>query len=154
MEMVPKNNILGSEIANLEPDEVVATLEAAVERGEVGYVCVSNVHTTVTGFLDREFREITNDAYLAVPDGTPLIWAHRLLNHGPAQRTYGPALMQALLSRAADRGHTHFFFGGSEETIAALRERFGECGSFGPTTHSAHKSQQRPSGLACLCGAL
>ena len=132
----PKVSILGSQISNVEPTEAIHILEAVAERGAPeGYVCLSNVHTTVTGVFDRSYQEITNDAFMALPDGKPLVWALRLLDCGPERRTNGPMLMEVMLERAAQTGHKHFFFGGSEEACERLRARYsGETlvGCFSP----------------------
>ncbi len=117
--------ILGSRISNLEPHEALGLLEAAVTDGTRGYVCVCNVHTTVEGYRDPTFRDVTNRAWLAVPDGMPLVWALRALGDGPRRRSNGPYLMQTLLERAPTTGHRHFLFGGSDQTLDKLLARYG-----------------------------
>jgi len=132
----PKVSILGSHISNVEPTEAVQILEAVADQGTpAGYVCLSNVHTTVTGVFDRSYQEITNEAFMALPDGKPLVWALRLLDQGPDRRTNGPMLMEVMLARAQQTGHRHFFYGGSEEASEQLRKRYAEhnlVGSFSP----------------------
>ncbi len=144
---VEKVSVLGSRLAVLEIDETVAELERAVRERNSGYVCFCNVHTTVTGLFDGAFRNITNDAYLAVADGMPLTWAMRMLEHGPHSRSYGPGVMRKLLERSREQGHRHFFYGGSEAALAGLRSRFEDAhiaGTLSPPFRalSAEEEQQ------------
>ena len=121
----PKVSILGSRIANVEPHEAVGILETVANGGVAqGYVCLSNVHTTITGVFDSSYKQITNGAYMALPDGKPLVWALRLLDVGPSKRTNGPMLMERMLERAPQTGHRHFFFGGSENARDKLLSRY------------------------------
>ena len=117
-------SVLGSQYAVLEREDTVRVLEAAVREKVHGYVCFCNVHTTVTGLFDGDFRSITNEAYLSVADGQPLTWAMRLLDHGPKLRSHGPTVMCDLLTRSAEQGHKHFFYGGSEAALEGLMNRF------------------------------
>jgi N-acetylglucosaminyldiphosphoundecaprenol N-acetyl-beta-D-mannosaminyltransferase len=132
----PKVSVLGSRIANVEPTDAVRLLETVADEGKSrGYVCLSNVHTTITGVFDSSYQAITNGAYMALPDGKPLVWALRLLDVGPSRRTNGPMLMEEMLDRAPVTGHRHFFFGGSEEARDKLLARYSNhnvVGCFSP----------------------
>ena len=134
-ETVPTRAVLGSLIANVEPGEAIALLEQAADQGTRGYVCLSNVHTTVTGMVDPTYREVTNGALMALPDGKPLVWSLRLLGGGPRERTNGPMLMRRMLARSPMTGHRHFLFGGADGVPERLRERFPAAhivGAFSP----------------------
>jgi N-acetylglucosaminyldiphosphoundecaprenol N-acetyl-beta-D-mannosaminyltransferase len=91
-------------------------------RGESGYVCVANVHTTMTGFFDPAYRAITNAATFAVPDGMPLVWAMRSLGASGQDRVRGPSLMRDLFDLGRPLGIRHYLFGGTPESLRALRE--------------------------------
>lgn len=120
-------SVLGTRLAVLELHETVQALEQAARDCVAGYVCFCNVHTTVTGLFDAQFRGIANRAYLSVADGQPLTWAMRLLDRGPRSRSYGPGVMRAMLERSAEQGHRHFFYGGSEQALAGLVARFPDA---------------------------
>ena len=50
--------ILGTNINVTDMNKTVAYLEEHLEELRGKYVCVSNVHTTVTAFKDREYRNV------------------------------------------------------------------------------------------------
>jgi len=96
--------------------------------GESRYVSVANVHMVMETHDDPAFRQVVNGADLVTPDGMPLVWGLRLLGVDRQQRVYGPDLTLALCRAAAEQGIPVGFYGGTEESLAALeaslRRRF------------------------------
>ena len=88
-------------------------------RGE--YVCVSNVHTTVMAYNDASYKEVQNNAVIAVPDGKPLSLISRVRGYKSAQRVAGPDLMPEILKISETEGYTHYFYGSTKATLEALR---------------------------------
>jgi N-acetylglucosaminyldiphosphoundecaprenol N-acetyl-beta-D-mannosaminyltransferase len=68
-------------------------------------------------------RSILNEAELWVPDGIAPVWLARLHGHHNAGRAPGAEIMQEFLSRANAHGYASYFYGDTEETLSALRER-------------------------------
>lgn len=64
--------ILGTEIAVTTMEETVRYIEEHMEELRGKYICVSNVHTTVTAYEDESYRKVQNGAAFALPDGKPL----------------------------------------------------------------------------------
>jgi len=134
--------ILGTRIASVTYDEAVAFIldRAAGERPAHAYVCAANVHTVSLARRDAAFREVLNGALLAVPDGQPLVWAHRILvGRRLMDRVYGPTLMLKLCEGAAARGLPVYLYGGSggvpEKLAQVLQQRWPElkiAGAFAP----------------------
>lgn len=114
-------NILGTNIAVTNMAETVAYIEEHIEELRGKYICVSNVHTTVTGYEDREYQEIQNHAAVALPDGKPLSLYSKKHGFPEAERVTGPDLMGELFARK--NGLRHYFYGGREETIKVLSEK-------------------------------
>ena len=114
-------NLLQSSFSVLPRAAVHTFLEARAQAGGGGYVCVSNVHTTMMGYFDSSYREITNGSLLSVPDGVPLVWGMRSLGAGAQDRVRGPSLMRDLLDRGRAWGAKHYLYGGSPAALAALR---------------------------------
>lgn len=114
-------NILGTNIAVTNMAEVVAYIENNIEELRGNYICVSNVHTTVTGYEDREYQKIQNSAAAALPDGKPLSIYSKKHGFPEAERVTGPDLMGELFAR--NNGLRHYFYGGTEETIKVLSEK-------------------------------
>ena len=101
--------------------ETVTYIEEHIEELRGSYICVSNVHTTVTGYEEEDYRNIQNTAALALPDGKPLSLYSKKHGFPEAERVTGPDLMGELFAR--DNGLRHYFYGGKEETIQVLSEK-------------------------------
>ena len=101
--------------------ETVAYIEEHIDELRGKYICVSNVHTTVTGYEEADYRNIQNTAALALPDGKPLSLYSKKHGFPEAERVTGPDLMGELFSR--DNGLRHYFYCGKEETIQVLSEK-------------------------------
>ncbi len=101
--------------------ETVAYIEEHIDELRGKYICVSNVHTTVTGYEEADYRNIQNTAALALPDGKPLSLYSKKHGFPEAERVTGPDLMGELFAR--DNGLRHYFYGGKEETIQVLSEK-------------------------------
>ncbi|MHC5033746.1 MAG: WecB/TagA/CpsF family glycosyltransferase, partial [Planctomycetota bacterium] len=116
-------DILGASISALTLEEALRHIELWLAEGGSHYACFTNVHAVVLTHDDLEFRRITNEADLALPDGMPVVWASRLLGRPLAERVDGPGLMLALCERSAAAGHSHFFYGGGEGVAELLAQR-------------------------------
>lgn len=90
-------------------------------RGD--YICVSNVHTTVTAFRDPRYQSVQNGGAMALPDGKPLSFVSRRRGYYSAQRVAGPDLMPEIFAMSLEKGYRHFFFGSREHTLKLLREK-------------------------------
>jgi N-acetylglucosaminyldiphosphoundecaprenol N-acetyl-beta-D-mannosaminyltransferase len=119
---VPRVSVLGSHYSVLPRAEMHKALLAAALGGERGYVCVSNVHTTMTGFFHGEYRRITNEAAFAIPDGVPLVWAMRSFGCREQDRLHGPTLMRDIFDKGRAVHARHYLYGGSPAAVKQLRE--------------------------------
>lgn len=120
--MIPvRIRLLGSEYSYLKKDEIYAALLADAKAARRGYVCVSNVHTTMTGFFRRAYRRITNSSLYSVPDGLPLVWAMRSLGAHGQDRVRGPSMMRDLFRLGQQQGIRHYLYGGTPEALAGLQ---------------------------------
>lgn len=118
--MIYKCPILKTNIAVINMQETVEYLKNNLEILRGNYICVSNVHTTVMAYKDANYREIQNNAALALPDGQPLSLVSRKRGFHHAKRVPGPDLMTEMF---AQPGYRHFFYGSTENTINRLREQ-------------------------------
>ena len=50
-------------------EKTVAFLQNHLEELRGKYVCISNVHTTVTAYRNQEYQKIQNNAVMNLPDG-------------------------------------------------------------------------------------
>ncbi|MCM1087465.1 MAG: WecB/TagA/CpsF family glycosyltransferase [Muribaculaceae bacterium] len=113
--------ILKTNINVTDMGKTVAYITKHLEKLRGNYICVSNVHTTVMAYRDKNYRKIQNSAAMALPDGQPLSIVSRARGYKDAKRVPGPDLMPEIFRLSRERGYTHYFYGGSETTLEALR---------------------------------
>ena len=81
------------------------------------YVCVSNVHQCIEAYERKEFAEVVNNADLAIPDGRPIYWALKLLNHKEAEHLPGHYVTKKLCKFAAENNLRIGFYGGENKSL-------------------------------------
>lgn len=145
-----KINILGSRISVWNLDETVSRLARLAEEGGKHYICISNVHTVVTGMEDPEYAAVTNGATLATADGVPLIWASKVL--GPPRiegRASGPDIMRILLTEPSYSHLSHYFYGSTPEVLGRLESEVRKiapkaniAGSYSPPKRDARPARE------------
>jgi len=85
------------------------------------YMCVSNVHTTVSAYKDDSYREIQNGGIMAIPDGGPLSTVGHKRGYNNMQRTTGPSYMEEIMKISVENNYRHYFYGSTQETLDKLR---------------------------------
>jgi len=125
---IPRANVVNAHICAVTFERAIKQIEDYIEQRGNHYICFSNVHTVITCRKDAEFRRVTNEADLALPDGMPLVWALKLLGYGQHGRVYGPDVLLALCLQSKEKGYSHFFYGGNEGVpellVTKLTKRF------------------------------
>lgn len=111
---IPTCNILGVNIAAIDMKWLVNYLKENISNLTGDYICVSNVHTTVTAFEDPEYLKIQNGGIMAIPDGGPLSSVGQKRGYRGMKRTTGPSLMGEIFSIP---GYRHYFYGSTQETL-------------------------------------
>lgn len=119
--LIPTCNILGVNIAAIDMDWLLEFTKKNISKLSGDYMCVSNVHTTVTAFEDKEYREVQNGGVMAIPDGGPLSSTGRRRGHKHMTRTTGPSYMGEIFKISAHHGWKHYFYGSKQETLDRLR---------------------------------
>ncbi|SFD26910.1 N-acetylglucosaminyldiphosphoundecaprenol N-acetyl-beta-D-mannosaminyltransferase [Tropicimonas isoalkanivorans] len=114
-------NVLGVKVSALNLDTAATCIQAAVDEGRRGYVCVAGAHGIVESQSDADLRAVFNGAFLVTPDGMPLVWELRRSGHETAGRVYGPDLMLEMVVRGQSRGLRHYLYGATDETLEKLR---------------------------------
>ena len=111
--------ILGTPVAVVDYDSAVAESRRLAGEPRPGAVAASNTHIVALARHRRDFGKIMRQFDLVLPDGMPLRWSLNAQGAKLTDRVYGPYFMEKMI-RAAPRPWRHFFFGGTEETLAAL----------------------------------
>lgn len=119
---VPVCKILGVELAAIDMPWLMSFTEAHLKELSGDYICVSNVHTTVTAYEDPSYMVIQNGGILAIPDGGPLSTTGRKRGYPGMQRVTGPDYMHACLEAGREKGWRHYFYGGTQQTLDTLKE--------------------------------
>ena len=115
--------IMGVNIAVTDMQKTLRLIETQLEAWRGKYICVANVHTTVTAHDDADYRAVQNGAVMALPDGGPLSAYSRKRGFADARRVTGPDLMREILAESAEKGWRHYFYGSTEETLALLQKK-------------------------------
>ncbi|MCO5142628.1 MAG: WecB/TagA/CpsF family glycosyltransferase [Oligoflexia bacterium] len=118
--MFKRIKIIGVNFSLAKQSEVIDSLLSSVGKKALGYICVSNVHTTMTAFFDPKYKKVQNDSFLTVPDGVPLVWAIRSMGFKEQNRVRGPSLMKELLDRGRLVGAKHYLYGGTPNSLQDL----------------------------------
>ena len=109
-------------------NEFLARIETFIAEGTPHQIATVNPEFVMAARRDPEFRQIINNAALAIPDGVGLLWAGRLLNQPLRQRVTGSDGLPRIARRAVERGWRLFLLGAApgvaEETARRLVERY------------------------------
>jgi N-acetylglucosaminyldiphosphoundecaprenol N-acetyl-beta-D-mannosaminyltransferase len=109
--------ILGVPFDNVSTAETLRIIDDMVASRRPHYLVTANVDFLVQAAHDVELRRILFDAHLVLCDGTPLVWASKLLGNPLPERVAGSDLVPILLGVAAEKGYRPFFLGASQEAI-------------------------------------
>lgn len=116
-------SILGVKIDNLTINQALEKIESFLTDGEQHYIVTLNPEFLVSAQKDKKFREILEQADLAVADGVGLVLAAWFLGQPLKGRITGVDLMEKICQRAAERGWPVFLFGGREGAAEEAAER-------------------------------
>ena len=122
MDRPERFNVLGAQVHALHltqaRDLVVAAARERTSRG--AYVCFCDVNSVSCARRDPAHLAALNHAFLATPDGMPIVWLGRRAGHPRVGRVYGPDLLLEVCAATAGSGLSHFFYGGAPGTAEAL----------------------------------
>lgn len=118
---IPTVNILGVDIAAINMKWLLSFTKKHIKNLSGDYICVSNVHTTVTSYEDASYRRVQNGGIMAIPDGGPLSSVGRRRGAKNMGRVTGPSYMGEVLKISAEHGWTHYFYGSTQETLDKLK---------------------------------
>lgn len=123
---IPTCNILGVNIAAINMEWLVEYLDKNLLDIKGDYICVSNVHTTVTSYEDASYCAVQNGGLMAIPEGGPLSTVGRRRGCKNMARTTGPSLMGEIFKISAKKGYRHYFYGSKQETLELLEKKLKE----------------------------
>ena len=115
-------SILGVKVHATSMDRALSRLESALESGDKGYVCVTGVQGVMEAQVDPSLKRIINASVLTTPDGRPTVWVGWLRGFFKMRQVTGPDMMLRISALSAEKGYTHFFYGGNEGVAEQLRD--------------------------------
>ena len=124
--LIPTCNIMGVNIAAINMEWLLDYIEKNLSKIKGDYICVSNVHTTVTSYEDATYCKIQNGGLMAIPDGGPLSTVGQKRGYKNMERTTGPSLMGGIFEISAKKGYRHYFYGSKEETLESLYQKLSK----------------------------
>ena len=116
-------SILGVNINVTTMEKTVTYIQDHLSELKGDYICVSNVHTTVTAYRNEEYRAVQNGGAMAIPDGKPLSIVCQRRGYKEAGRVPGPDLMPEIFRVSEEKGYRHFFYGSKQSTLDTLKEK-------------------------------
>lgn len=120
---IPTCNIMGVDIAAINMKWLLDYTEQHIKDLSGDYMCVSNVHTTVTSYEEPEYCAIQNGGIMAIPDGGPLSTVGRKRGFKNMSRTTGPSYMGEIFEVSAKKGYRHYFYGSTKQTLKTLCQK-------------------------------
>jgi N-acetylglucosaminyldiphosphoundecaprenol N-acetyl-beta-D-mannosaminyltransferase len=112
-------DILGIPIDFSDLPSVVPRIVTAARERQPYQVATVNLDFLVNSQRDEEVRSILVESQMNIPDGTPVVWAARLLGFDDAVRIAGADLVPALVAAAAEEGLSVLLLGGENGSAAA-----------------------------------
>ncbi len=119
---IPTTAILGVNIADINIRQLTDFTVKSLENLKGDYLCVSNVHTTVTAYEDEVYRNIQNSGIMAIPDGNPLAVVGKKRGCKNIERITGIAYMRRMFEISREQNYRHFFYGSTQNTLNKISE--------------------------------
>lgn len=114
----PPIAIMGVPFDNVTKQEALALIEKMLASRQPHYLVTANVDFLVQARSDVELHRILADAHLVLCDGTPLVWASRILGNRLPERVAGADLVPLLIRMAAEKGYRLFLLGATPDSAA------------------------------------
>jgi N-acetylglucosaminyldiphosphoundecaprenol N-acetyl-beta-D-mannosaminyltransferase len=119
----PRVAVLGCAIDVVTLDDAVTAVEARIASREPCQHVAINAAKLVRLQRDQQLRDVVAGCELVTADGQAVVWASRVLRRPLPERVTGIDLMDALLTRASERGYGAFVLGARPEVLErALQE--------------------------------
>jgi N-acetylglucosaminyldiphosphoundecaprenol N-acetyl-beta-D-mannosaminyltransferase len=120
----PSVRILGSRVHLVSANRTVDCIERWIQSrdGRCRQAIVTGFHGLLEAHKSTRIHSILNGADLWVPDGIAPVWIARLRGHHNVARTPGTEIMKEFLARSREKRYSSYFYGDTEQTLAALCE--------------------------------
>jgi N-acetylglucosaminyldiphosphoundecaprenol N-acetyl-beta-D-mannosaminyltransferase len=114
--------VLGTLIDTVTMTDCVDMAERFIACGLPHQLIAINAAKIVLANRNSEFRKILTESDLNFADGQPVVFAARLLGRRLPELVSGHFLMERLVARAAENGHSVYFLGGKPDVVAEVAD--------------------------------
>ena len=118
----PPVALFGVVFDNVTVDDAIRRIEQMIASGQPHYAVTANVDFLAQAQKDIELHRILLDAHLVLCDGTPLVWASRMLGNRLPERVAGSDIVPALIRVAAKMNYRLFFLGAAPDAAERAME--------------------------------
>lgn len=128
-QLPPTATILGVKVHALAHEQFVTIVEQFIAHRQPRQLVTVNPEFVVAAQTDLEFRQIINEAALALPDGIGLLKAARFLGATPLpERVAGSDVVVQLARLSHEKGYRIYFLGAragvAERAVARLKRAY------------------------------
>jgi len=148
--------LLGVKVDDVSIDEALKKIEGFLADGRQHYIVTINPEFIVRAQKDDEFRQILNEADLAVPDGIGVVWASRFIGDGLKERVAGIDLVVRIKNQESRiKNKKVFLFGGRNDVAEKIAGEWPEVVGFSenPDEATALINKYGPDVLLVALGA-
>lgn len=119
----PRVSLFGVPFSDISFDELCSTVESCVREKKFCCVVTPNVDHVCRFHRDADFRKAYLNADIVLCDGTPILWASRLLRRPLREKLSGSDLVFTMSEFAARRALSVFLFGAAEGVAELAAQR-------------------------------
>ena len=120
--------VCGVPVARMDFQDLCVAIGERIRQRTPGFVVTPNVDHVCLFHRRADIRAAYREAFLALPDGIPLLWAARIVGRPLKEKLSGSDLVPALSEWAAQEGCSVFCFGATEgvaeKAAQKLQERY------------------------------
>ena len=121
--VMQRREVLHSRISIGTYGEIMDEIFRVASQERSSYVCFANVHMVTEAYRDPAFRQVVNGGDIVTADGKPVSVFLRLFYGIRQDRVCGMDVLPDLLARAEKEGKSVYFYGTTDDILAAIRER-------------------------------
>lgn len=126
LNLLSKTEILGIKITKDKYLKIFQYISKSIEGYQKIRIVTPNPEIVVKAQGNKIFKDILNNAEIAIPDGRGLIWASKILKLGLTQQITGIDLMLDLCKKAVFQKWTVFLLGGKEKIGKIVKQKLEE----------------------------
>src|SRR4030042_1711944 len=104
--------ILGNKINDISLNEAIKEIANFLLSGKKGYLVTPNPEICLLGYKDKQFRIITQNSFISIPDGFGLKIGARILGQKLFNTTTGADLCWEVIKLAEHKNYSILFFEG------------------------------------------